>query len=84
MIALRSVRLIEDHSEQLAGRLVTKLQTSSETTGMRKVPLEELRERSHEILRHLSEWLLTKSEADIQQRYFQIGERRAAPGRSPR
>lgn len=80
MIALRLVRLIESHSDELVTQIVTRLQTSARTSGMRKVPVEELRERSYEILRHINEWLLTKPEADIQQRYVKIGERRAAQG----
>lgn len=80
MIALRLVRLVEDHSDELVNQIVTRLQTSAGTSGMRKVPSDELRERSYEILRHLNEWLLTKSEADIQHRYSKIGERRASQG----
>ena len=80
MIALRLVRLIEHHSDALAGELVVKLETSSRTADLRKVPIEELRQRLQEILRHLSEWLLTKTGHDIEQRYFEIGERRASQG----
>ena len=80
MIALRLVRLIEHHSDALARELVVKLETSSRTADLRKVPIEELRQRLQEILRHLSEWLLTKTGHDIEQRYFEIGERRASQG----
>ena len=31
-------------------------------------------------MRHLSEWLLTKTGHDVEQRYFEIGERRASQG----
>ncbi|MGA2459054.1 MAG: hypothetical protein ABSF85_15905, partial [Terriglobales bacterium] len=37
-------------------------------------------ERVCEIYRHLGEWLMDKSEADIEQRYTQIGTRRAQQG----
>jgi hypothetical protein len=80
MIALRLVRLIEHHSDELAGELVVKLETSSRTADLRKVPVDELRRRLQEILRHLSEWLLTKTGHDVERRYFEIGERRAAQG----
>jgi hypothetical protein len=80
MIALRLVRLIEHHSDELAGELVVKLETSSRTADLRKVPVDELRRRLQEILRHLSEWLLTKTGQDVERRYFEIGERRAAQG----
>ena len=80
MIALRLVRVIERHSDELAVELVAKLETSSRTTDLRKVPVEELRRGIQEILRHLGEWLLTKPGHDIEQRYFEIGERRASQG----
>jgi hypothetical protein len=83
MIALRLVRLIEDHSDELATQLITKLQTSPRTGDMRKVPTEELWERSHEILHNLSEWLLDTPGADIEQRYAEISARRAGQGVSP-
>src|SRR5580700_12093069 len=80
MIALRLVRLIEHHSDELTAELVAKLETSSRTTDLRKVPIDELRRRLQEILRHLSEWLLTKTGHDIERRYVEIGERRASQG----
>lgn len=80
MIALRLVRVIERHSGELAAELIVKFETSSRTADLRKVPVEELRQRIDEILRHLSEWLLTKTVHDIEKRYFEIGERRASQG----
>jgi hypothetical protein len=80
MIALRLVRLIERHSDELAAELTAKLETSSRTSELRKVPVDELRRQIQEILRHFGEWLLTKTSHDIEQRYFEIGERRASQG----
>jgi hypothetical protein len=80
MISLRLVQLIERHSDELATELVSKLGNSSRTSDLHKVPIEELRRRIQEILRHLSEWLLTKTGHDIEQRYLEIGERRASQG----
>jgi hypothetical protein len=77
MISLRLVRLIELHSEELTAELVAKLETSSHTSDLHKVPVGELRRRIQEILQHFSEWLLTKTGHDIEQRYFAIGEQRA-------
>jgi len=80
MIALRLVRLIESHSDELAQGLITKLETSARTQDMKKVPAEELRSRVYEIFHHLSEWLLTRPEIDIESRYMSIGARRASQG----
>ena len=78
MIAVRLVRLIEQHSDELTDGLLQKFQTSARTTDLRKVPVQELRNRSHEILRNLSDWLLSKSDAEIERRYREIGALRAA------
>jgi len=80
MIALGLVRVIERHSDELATELTAKLETSSRTSDLCKVPVEELRRGIQEILRHLGEWLLTKTGHDIEKRYFEIGARRASQG----
>src|SRR5579864_281926 len=77
MIALRLVHLIEHHSDELAETLTLKLLSSERTSGLRRVPAGELHERCHEVYRHLSDWLLTKTEADIQTLYASVGARRA-------
>ena len=78
MIAVRLVRLIETHSDELTDGLLLKFQTSPRTAELQKVPLHELRGRSYEILRNLSEWLLWKSNSDIERRYKEVGASRAA------
>lgn len=78
MIALKLVRLIENHSEELTETLIARLEASARTADLRKVPAEELRGRIHEILHHLNEWLLTKTGRDVEIHYREIGERRAA------
>lgn len=80
MIALRLVRLIETHSEKLAGGLTQELLSSDRTRNMRKVPANELHHRCHEIYRNLSDWLLTKTENDIEVVYKALGARRAQQG----
>lgn len=80
MIALRLVRLIETHSEELAEGLTQKLLASDRTSDLRKVPANELHQRCHEIYRNLSAWLLTKTEHDIEHVYKALGARRASQG----
>lgn len=77
MIALRLVRLIEDHSQELVDELLKKIGSSEKTRDMSKVPVHELRDRVYEILKNLGDWLLYKKEDDIQNRYREIGMRRA-------
>ena len=78
MLAYRLVRLIETHSDALAASLLQKVQDSPRLSDYRRVPPEELKQRVYEIYRHLGDWLLSKSEQDIEHRYIEIGGRRAA------
>lgn len=78
MIALRLVRLIEDHSEKLVKGLLEKFRLSPRTQDLSRVPSQELHDRVQELFTHLGEWLLHKKEADIELRYREIGARRAA------
>jgi len=80
MLAVRLVRLIESHSDQLARGLMHKFETSEKCSDLRKVPREELHARSHEIYRNLSDWLMHKTEGEVERRYLEIGERRASQG----
>ena len=80
MIALRLVHLIESHSEELAESLVRKLERSTRASGLRLVHAEEIRERSREIYHNLSDWLLTKTDEEIERVYTALGRRRAQQG----
>jgi hypothetical protein len=80
MISLRLVRLIEANADSLAKNLVTKLHTSPQTQGMRVVPDNDLYERCLEVYAHLSDWLLDKSSAEIEQRFRFMGDVRARQG----
>ena len=77
MMAYRLVRLIETHSDDLAAGLLQRVQNSELTQGYRSVPPEELKQRVYEIYRHLGDWLLGKTEFDIEARYREIGVRRS-------
>ena len=77
MLLYRLVRLIETHSQALAACLLERVQNSEDTRDFCNVPPEELKARVYEIYRHLGEWLLGKTEFDIEQRYREIGAKRA-------
>ena len=80
MLATRLVKLIETHSEPLSEGLLNKFLTSERCSDLRKVDAQELRERSHEIYRNLSDWLMGKTEKEIEERYKEVGMRRAVQG----
>lgn len=80
MLAVKLVRLIEKHSEQLSGELNEKVWSSPRCSDLHKVPPDELEARTREIYRNLSDWLLNKTEAELEQRYTELGARRAGQG----
>jgi hypothetical protein len=80
MVALRLIRLIETHSEEIARTLATRIRTSPKTSQLQKVSESEVLTGLQELLLHMSEWLLSKTENDIEQRYHQLAERRASQG----
>lgn len=77
MTLYRLVRLIENNSSALAACLLDRVQNSAATPEYQRVPAEDLKERVYEIYRHLGDWLMTKDELDLEQRYLRIGARRA-------
>ncbi len=78
MFALRLVRLVEEHADQLADGLLKKLKDSESCNDLLTlVPDSELKHRAFEIYRNLSEWLLSTNEGDVEERYIGLGARRA-------
>lgn len=77
MFSYKLVRLIESHADTLAAGLEERVVDNPQVSHFRHVPAHELRERVYEIYRHLGEWLLGKNELDIENRYREIGSRRA-------
>jgi hypothetical protein len=81
MFALRMVQLIEAHAGKLSDELMGKLASSESCHQlMHKVPAQELKMRTHEIYRNLSDWLLAKTQSEIEERYVGLGMRRAKQG----
>jgi hypothetical protein len=78
ILAYRMVRLIETHSQDLVRTLQQRIKESSRCNAYRNVPAEELAQVVGDIYLHLGEWLLGRTETDIQNRYQAIGARRAA------
>jgi len=80
MVALRLVRLIESHSEELADGFVRKLLTSERTSSYRNLPVQELRSAALNVYQNLGDWLITKTEDDVELRYRELGLKRASEG----
>lgn len=77
MIALRLIRVIEDHSDAIAQTLAHKLRVGSHIKGMPESAEAELVACTRDLLRHLSDWLLTRRNNEIELRYRTLGVRLA-------
>lgn len=80
MLAVRLVRLIENHIEELSRDLSEKVWNSPRCSDLNKVPATQLEARTREIYRNLSDWLLDKTEAQVERRYTELGAARAQQG----
>jgi hypothetical protein len=81
MIALKLVRVLESHSQELARALMQKTFECTKCAELKKlVPRYELENRALEIYQNLSDWLVTKTEHDIFVRYTALGKRRFEQG----
>lgn len=80
MLAVRLVRLIENHIEQLSRDLSEKVWSSPRCSDLNKVPASELQARTREIYRNMSDWLLDNAETQVERRYTELGAARAQQG----
>ena len=80
MLGIRLVRLIEEHSAELARGLSEKVRESERTSDFRKLPMEETRLAAADVYRNLGEWLLQKTDRDIEARFRAVAARRSAEG----
>jgi hypothetical protein len=80
MLGIKLVRLIEEHSESLSRRLTEQIYKSERTSDFHKIPPKDLQLAASEVYRNLGEWLLQKTESDIESRFEAIAARRAAEG----
>jgi hypothetical protein len=80
LLAYRLVKLIETHSDGLARSLERRYRECGKCSAYSNVPSRELTGKVYDVYRHLGDWLLGKTEADIEQRYLEVGAQRAAQG----
>lgn len=80
LLAYRLVRLIELHSSGLSRSLHNRYRECPKCSAYANVPDRDLTDKVYEVYHHLGEWLLGKTEADIERCYLEIGAQRAAQG----
>lgn len=77
ILAHRFMRLIETHADALAETLEAKIEGSERCATYSRVSSDELKSLVAGIYGQLGQWLVTKTEEDIERRYTMIGTRRA-------
>lgn len=80
MLSIHFARLIENHSAELADGLAHRLHSSERTIAYRNIPIDTLKEQLQDLYENVSVWLTTKTEAEIQERFSEVGRRRARQG----
>lgn len=80
MIRHRLIRLIESRSDELANELLTRAKDSPHLSSFSRVPPGELKQRVYEVYRNLGDWLINRTEEDIDIQYSAIGARRFRQG----
>jgi hypothetical protein len=79
-VGTRLVHLIEKHSEDLAVGLAAQLQLSDRTSDFRKIQPRDLQNTATALYQNLGEWLLKKTEKDIEAHFVSLAKRRAEDG----
>ena len=77
ILAHKLMKLIETHADQLAEALKERIVASDRCTEYCNVSSEELKTLVGGIYGQLGQWLVTRTEEDIEKRYTMIGTRRA-------
>jgi len=80
LLAYRLVKLIERHSDGLARSLHDRYRSDKKCSAYADVPEDELTAKVYEVYQHLGEWLMGKTEAEVEHRYLEIGARRFEQG----
>ncbi len=80
LLAYRLVKLIETHSEGLARALQQKIESCKRCPDYKNLPEGELARVVGEMYHGMGQWLMGKSEEEIERRYTRIGARRAEQG----
>jgi hypothetical protein len=80
MVGVRFSRIAEQKSAELATSMVKKLMESPRTTAYQAMHVESLQEDYRAFFLNLTDWLLYRTGADIEERFTELGNVRARQG----
>jgi hypothetical protein len=76
MRSMTLVQMIEDHSEQIAGKVLRRVHQDPELPAMRRLPQSELKDRCQDVLKNLGHYLSVNKKDELVIRYETLGRRR--------
>jgi hypothetical protein len=80
MISQRLIRLVAQNADRLSNDLIVEVRRDPRTTAYHKLSEEDLDERAHDLFRNLGQWLSSRTEFALQNRYEAFGRRRCQEG----
>ena len=76
MISAKLVKLIEENAEELTQEFLKDVQTNPKTKSYHDVSIEEIHNRTYDVYNNLSDWLIDKTEKDVEEKYMALGRKR--------
>jgi hypothetical protein len=76
MLSTRLLHRIEDHADELASAVTIRLYHEPSLTEYHALSETELYERAWVVCKHLGEWLTSKTEDPVRERYEELGRQR--------
>ena len=81
MFARKFIEHVDTYADHLCGEFMEKIKRSDRCRELlHRVPAEEQRQTTREIYRHLTDWLLNKTDSVTEKHYVSLGMRRAEQG----
>jgi hypothetical protein len=80
MLSSKLIRMVEDHWENIAKRLMRRIRQDPRLRHIHEIPESELLERAREILKNLDHWLSATNTEELTKRYESLGKTRFDEG----
>jgi len=80
VISSRLVRIIEEHWDTIATRVILQIKSDPHLIHLRRLPDSELRLWGQAVLKNIGHWLVESSEQEVTQRYENQGRLRYQEG----
>ena len=80
MLSSKLIRLIEDHWDPIATRILSEIHHDSRLRRVSALPASELRDRARDILEHLGHWLSVAHSDELARRFESVGRHRCEDG----